>query len=388
MRAERTLRARETHGARHRWYGSPRASRRTPSPLRRARRRGRDPQRREYGGRRRHGRAPRRVDLFDAAAVRAAVDGCDAIAHLATNVPPMRQMRKPDAWATHNRLRADATRHLLDVARDVGITRVVKESITFTYPDCGDRWIDEDTPIEGVAPLLEPTVVGDRMVLDFVAEGREGRAPPIRLLLLRRRPFHGRIPPGRAAAPLPGAGVARRVRELDPRRRRGRGRWSAPSMLRRAPTTSSTTSHSRAACYTDAFAAAFGLGRLGSTPAWMLRAVVGRSSERTHVVATRRRSARCRRMRSTGCRSTLTRRRGWVVVAATARQAGAAITGGLRRERTDDDGGADRPDRARGVGRVRRCVGRLRAAVVLRRLPGARAALGVGRRPVQRAPRA
>ena len=120
------------------------------------------------------GARPRRADLFDAAAVRAAVDGCDAIAHLATNVPPMRLMRKPDAWATHNRLRADATHHLLAAARDAGINRVVKESITFTYPDCGDRWIDEETPIEGVPSLLEPTIVGDRLVLDFVAEGREG----------------------------------------------------------------------------------------------------------------------------------------------------------------------------------------------------------------------
>ncbi len=38
------------------------------------------------------GADPARVDLFDGDAVKQAVDGCEAVLHLATNVPPLRRM--------------------------------------------------------------------------------------------------------------------------------------------------------------------------------------------------------------------------------------------------------------------------------------------------------
>ncbi len=92
------------------------------------------------------GARPVVVDLFDGDAVRDAVAGHDAIVHLATSIPPMREMRKPSAWATNARLRIDATRSLVDAARVHGIARFVKESITFPYLDGGDGWLDEDAP--------------------------------------------------------------------------------------------------------------------------------------------------------------------------------------------------------------------------------------------------
>jgi nucleoside-diphosphate-sugar epimerase len=270
------------------------------------------------------GARPRAVDLFDAASVRAALDGCDAIAHLATNVPPMRQMRKPDAWATHNRLRVDAARHLLDAARDAGITRVVKESITFTYPDCSDRWIDEDTPIEGVAPLLEPTVVGDRMVLDFVAEGREGvllrfgffysaaaRSTDeyLQVARLHLSPVSGSPDAYVSSIHVDDAAEAV-VHALD-----------APSGVYNIVDDEPLTRRA----YTDAFATAFGLGRLVLAPAWMLRAVVGRSSS---ALTSSQRVANARAKDALGWTPQyVDARRGWVAVAA-ARQAGARDTRG------------------------------------------------------------
>ena len=124
------------------------------------------------------------VDLFDADAVRNAVAGAEAIVHLATNVPPMAKMAFPPAWKTHNRLRTEATAHLLDAARAQGITRFVKESITFVYPDGGDSWIDE-TVAPTVGRFLEPTVEGEQMVEAFTADGGEG-------VVLRFGLFYGR----------------------------------------------------------------------------------------------------------------------------------------------------------------------------------------------------
>ena len=44
------------------------------------------------------GAEPVSVDLFDADAVHAAVVGSEAIAHLATNVPPFPKMVRAKAW--------------------------------------------------------------------------------------------------------------------------------------------------------------------------------------------------------------------------------------------------------------------------------------------------
>lgn len=114
------------------------------------------------------------VDLFDSRAVHAATAGCDAFVHLATNVPPMTRMGMRHAWDAHNRLRTDATRNLLDAARAHGVTRVVKESITFTYSDRGAEWIDESSPLDDANPTWGPTIAGDRLVLAFNDEGGAG----------------------------------------------------------------------------------------------------------------------------------------------------------------------------------------------------------------------
>ena len=122
---------------------------------------------------RRAGAEPAPVDLFDPTAVHGATKGCDAIAHLATNVPPVSRALRKSAWATHNRLRTDATRYLLMAARAHDIGVVVKESITFTYPDRGSEWIDESVaPVR--AGLLAPTLDGEALVVGYDDGGGRG----------------------------------------------------------------------------------------------------------------------------------------------------------------------------------------------------------------------
>lgn len=130
------------------------------------------------------GAEPVVVDLFDGDAVKAAVDGCEAVLHLATNVPVMRKMRSSNGWSTHNRLRTTANDRLIDAALTTGATTFVKESVTFSYPDRGDAWIDETTrPDESIA-MLRPTLEGERMVDRFTAEGGRG-------VVLRFGSFYG-----------------------------------------------------------------------------------------------------------------------------------------------------------------------------------------------------
>jgi nucleoside-diphosphate-sugar epimerase len=113
------------------------------------------------------GAEPVALDLFDAAAVRDALVGSEAVLHIATNVPPMSKMARPKAWTTHNRLRTEATRNLVDAAREAGVRKLVKESITFIYADGGDAWLDESSPLIPELGLLAPTVDGEQIALEL-----------------------------------------------------------------------------------------------------------------------------------------------------------------------------------------------------------------------------
>lgn len=113
-------------------------------------------------------------DVFDRDAVGRAADGSEALLHLATHIPPVREMRRPDAWVENNRLRSDLTPMLVDVALEQGIGRFVAESITFIYPDCGSEWIDESTTLATDNLALRSVLDLEREVERFRARGGQG----------------------------------------------------------------------------------------------------------------------------------------------------------------------------------------------------------------------
>jgi nucleoside-diphosphate-sugar epimerase len=120
------------------------------------------------------GRAPARheLDLLDAARVAEAVCDAEAIYHLATRIPPRERMRDRDAWRENDRLRADASRLLVDAAL-AGTTEVyVQPSVTFIYPEEGR--VDEETPIGEVHPHLESLLAAERQAARFAAAERRG----------------------------------------------------------------------------------------------------------------------------------------------------------------------------------------------------------------------
>lgn len=129
------------------------------------------------------GASPVVVDLFDAAAVEVAVKGHDAVAHLATNIPPMSKAVLRGAWDTNERLRREASNHLVDAALATGATHYVQESIAFPYADQGDAWIDEDAPTEHTG-VFEGAAHAEAAAGRFAAAGGTGVA-------LRFALFHG-----------------------------------------------------------------------------------------------------------------------------------------------------------------------------------------------------
>lgn len=111
------------------------------------------------------------LDLYDADAVRAAVDGADALMHLATRIPASDRSNDPAAWAENDRLRGVATGVLVDAAVDSQATTFVLPTITFVYPP-GPA--DETTPTGDVRPLLRSALAAEDHVRRFTAAGRRG----------------------------------------------------------------------------------------------------------------------------------------------------------------------------------------------------------------------
>lgn len=129
------------------------------------------------------GASPVEVDLFDPAAVKDAVAGHDVVVNLATSIPPFSKAARAKAWATNDRLRREASKHLVDVALAAGAGRYVQESVTFLYADGGDGWITEEHPVA-------PTSI-TASALDAEAEARRFGSSGRTAVVLRFGSFYG-----------------------------------------------------------------------------------------------------------------------------------------------------------------------------------------------------
>jgi nucleoside-diphosphate-sugar epimerase len=112
------------------------------------------------------------LDLFDPAAVAAAMRDVDAVLHLATRIRSLEQISDPDAWRENDRLRADASRILVDAAIAAGVAAYVQPTVTFVYPQDGQ--VSEDTPVGDVLPILRSALVAEQQAERFAGAGGRG----------------------------------------------------------------------------------------------------------------------------------------------------------------------------------------------------------------------
>ena len=124
------------------------------------------------------------VDLFDADGLRRAVAGHDAVVNLATRMPSSSvKMLFRRFWRENDRIRRIASHRLVDAALEAGAGIFVQESFAPTYPDCGDRWIDESVPLRPAAY--------NRTVLDAEAAAQRVTDAGRRGIVLRFAAFYG-----------------------------------------------------------------------------------------------------------------------------------------------------------------------------------------------------
>ena len=112
------------------------------------------------------------LDLFDPSAVGEAAHDVDGVLHLATRIRTLDQVSDPDAWRENDRLRADASRILVDAAIAAGAAVYVQPTVTFVYPP--DDPVSEDTPVREVLPILRSALIAEQETDRFARAGGRG----------------------------------------------------------------------------------------------------------------------------------------------------------------------------------------------------------------------
>jgi nucleoside-diphosphate-sugar epimerase len=120
------------------------------------------------------------LDLFDSSAVADAMRDVDGVLHLATRIRSLEQISDPEAWRENDRLRAEASRILVDAAIAAGAEVYVQPTVTFVYPTNGS--VSEDTPVREVLPILRSALAAEQQTERFARAG--GRGVVLRLGLL------------------------------------------------------------------------------------------------------------------------------------------------------------------------------------------------------------
>jgi nucleoside-diphosphate-sugar epimerase len=120
------------------------------------------------------------LDLFDPAAVAGAMRDVDGVVHLATRIRALEQLSDRDAWRDNDRLRAEASRILVDAAIAARAEVYVQPTVAFVYPPEGP--VSEDTPIREVPPILQSALAAEEQAERFARAG--GRGVVLRMGLL------------------------------------------------------------------------------------------------------------------------------------------------------------------------------------------------------------
>lgn len=131
------------------------------------------------------GAEPVDVDLYDEAAVRRAIGGCEAVVRLTTKIGSLMKLGRLKTWEETNRLRTAGARILVNAAIAEKASVYVHESVTFVYRDGGAAWLDENAPVDDAnSPILRAALEGEREAGRFSQAGGRG-------IVLRFAGFYG-----------------------------------------------------------------------------------------------------------------------------------------------------------------------------------------------------
>jgi nucleoside-diphosphate-sugar epimerase len=119
------------------------------------------------------GASPVLVSVFDRDALTKVFAGHDAVINLTSAIPPTAQFMNANAWAANDQVRTEGSAAIVDAAIAASVPRVVQESVSMLYPDCGDVWIDEGIPTDQY-PMARANLAAEASANRFAATGRVG----------------------------------------------------------------------------------------------------------------------------------------------------------------------------------------------------------------------
>lgn len=105
-------------------------------------------------------------DIRDPHGVRAAMQGCDAVLHLAALIAIPYSYHSPDTYIDTN---IKGTLNILQAARELGISRVVHTSTSEVYGTARFVPITEEHPLQGQSPYSASKIGADQLAYSFYA---------------------------------------------------------------------------------------------------------------------------------------------------------------------------------------------------------------------------
>lgn len=145
-------------------------------------------------------------DIRDPNGVRTAMQGCDAVLHLAALIAIPYSYHSPDTYVDTN---IKGTLNVLQAAREVGVARVVHTSTSEVYGTARFVPITEEHPLQGQSPYSASKIGADQLAYSFYAS--------FGLPVVIARPFNTYGPRQSARAVIPSiisqlASGARRIK--------------------------------------------------------------------------------------------------------------------------------------------------------------------------------
>lgn len=105
-------------------------------------------------------------DIRDPHGVRTAMQGCDAVLHLAALIAIPYSYHSPDTYVDTN---VKGTLNILQAARELGVRRVVHTSTSEVYGTARFVPITEEHPLQGQSPYSASKIAADQMAYSFYA---------------------------------------------------------------------------------------------------------------------------------------------------------------------------------------------------------------------------
>jgi len=105
-------------------------------------------------------------DIRDPHGVRRAVEGCDAVLHLAALIAIPYSYHSPDTYVDTN---VKGTLNVLQAARDLGVRRVIHTSTSEVYGTARFVPITEEHPLRAQSPYAATKIAADQLAYSFYA---------------------------------------------------------------------------------------------------------------------------------------------------------------------------------------------------------------------------